>query len=225
MDSSPQHQETKNGRSWQPIIELTAVGIILILLSPGIVPLPIPTTVVLLVVSSASLWLRGQRWRTVGLRRPALWPRTLLIGIGVGTAIQLVSSGIVTPLLRGHRPPATGGFDLIRGDFLLFVISLVLMWLLAAFGEEMVYRGYLLNRLADLFGTTQRRWAASLLLTTAVFSLAHWPDGLFTMLEAAVTGLIFGGLTLWQDRNLWPAIIAHGVSNTIALTLIYLGVV
>lgn len=225
MNSSPQHQETENGRSWQPVVELTAVVIILILLSLGIISLPIPTTVVLLVVSSASLWLRGQRWRTVGLRRPASWPRALLRGVGAGTAVQLISSGIVTPLLRGDRPPAAGGFDLIRGNFLLFAVSLVLMWLLAALGEEMVYRGYLLNRLADLFGTTRRGWTVSLLIVTAVFSLAHWPDGLFTMLESLATGLIFGGLYLWPGRNLWPAIIAHGVSNSIALTLIYLGVV
>lgn len=38
-----------------------------------------------------------------------------------------------------------------------------------------------------------------------------------------MSGLLFGALYLASGRNLWTAIIAHGVNDTVGFTLIYLG--
>jgi uncharacterized protein len=47
-------------------------------------------------------------------------------------------------------------FRALRGDLRLTLLFLALAWTLAAFGEEMVYRGYLINRVADLLNRTPR---------------------------------------------------------------------
>ena len=43
------------------------------------------------------------------------------------------------------------------------------------------------------------------------------------LFNALVVGSVYLGLYLRFDRNLWAAIICHGVYNTIVLTLIHLG--
>jgi membrane protease YdiL (CAAX protease family) len=43
----------------------------------------------------------------------------------------------------------------------------------AAFGEEMVYRGYLMNRVADLFAKSRTGWIISLLGVNVLFGFAH----------------------------------------------------
>src|SRR6266478_738397 len=43
-------------------------------------------SLLLLIIGWLSLWVRGEGWRSVGLRRPASWWRTVLFGIGIGIA-------------------------------------------------------------------------------------------------------------------------------------------
>jgi len=45
---------------------------------------------------------------------------------------------------------------------------IALLWVLAAFGEELVYRGYLMNRVADLIRGTRTGWIVSLFLISAL---------------------------------------------------------
>jgi len=50
---------------------------------------------------------------------------------------------------------------------------IALLWVLAAFGEELVYRGYLMNRVADLIRGTRTGWIVSLFLISALLRFAH----------------------------------------------------
>ena len=45
------------------------------------------------------------------------------------------------------------------------------------------------------------------------------------MADTTVSGLVFGMLYLTGGRNLWLPILTHGFSDTIALVLIYFGLV
>ena len=75
--------------------------------------------------------------------------------------------------------------------------------------EEIFWRGFVQDALADHIGTT-----ASLLLTSLVFGLHHWFAGFgprFIVL-ATVGGLLFGLLFEWTGSLLAP-IIAHSVAD------------
>ena len=63
----------------------------------------------------------------------------------------------------------------------------------AGFGEEMLWRGFMFERLGRLLGT--RTWGTALivLLTSAVFGLAHYPiQDIPGVQQATITGLTFG---------------------------------
>jgi hypothetical protein len=51
-------------------------------------------------VGWGSLRLRRLSWRDVGLRAPASWPRTLLIGVVAGVVIQRLELWVMVPLLQ-----------------------------------------------------------------------------------------------------------------------------
>jgi membrane protease YdiL (CAAX protease family) len=178
-----------------------------------------------LVLGWASLRLRRRGWRDVGFRVPAGWPRALALGAAAGIVQELFSFSVVEPgLARLFAKPADlSDFRPLVGNASLLLVVLAANWTLAAFGEELVYRGYLMNRVAGLAGGTAVAWAASLFVVSAVFGWGHVDQGVTGQVQAAFDGLILGLLYLASRRNLLVPIVAHGVSNTLAFVLIYLG--
>jgi membrane protease YdiL (CAAX protease family) len=187
--------------------------------------IPVDETYPILALGWISLWLRGIGWRGVGLARPASWRRTLALGAAVGIALQVLSEFVTEPLFTAltHQPVDVSEFKLLVGNVKLLLLYFVVVWTLAAFGEEMTYRGYVLNRAADLAGRRPWSWVAGLLFVTLLFGFGHSYQGLAGMLDTGLHGLLLGALYLASGRNLWVCVIAHGVSDTIALIMAFLG--
>ncbi len=187
----------------------------------GLVPLS--KTPFLLALGWASLRLRGLRWRDVGFSRPPSWPRALALGTLAGIAMEIFSTFVSVPLLSrlAGKPPDLSDFRPLVGNLGLVLAMIAASWLLAAFGEELVYRGYLMNRVAGLGRGTPGAWLASLVLVSAYFGWAHEAQALTGMLQEGFAGLLLGLLYLGSGRNLTVPIVAHGVSNTVAFILIY----
>ena len=79
----------------------------------------------------------------------------------------------------------------------------------AGFGEETVFRGFLFQRLGKLLGARRAALAATVLLTSGLFALAHYHDqGLPGVEQAAMTGLVFGTI-YGVTRQLWLPMVAH----------------
>lgn len=93
------------------------------------------------------------------------------------------------------------------------------IWVSAAFAEEIIFRGYLLNRFNKLTGNT----IVSILSSSLLFSLIHVYQGISGLLLTFIGGILYCVIYLFAKRNLWVSILAHGISDTISLTLIYFG--
>lgn len=184
---------------------------------------PVTSTPFLLALGWLSLRLRGLGWRDVGLVRPPSWPRALALGTVAGLAMELFSTFVTVPLLSRltGAPPDLSEFRSTVGNLRLLLLWLALNWTLAAFGEELSFRGYVMNRLADLGRGTRGAWAMSLVVASALFGWGHGGQGLTGMLQEGFAGFLLGALYLGSGRNLTVPIVAHGVSNTLAFVLIY----
>jgi len=172
-----------------------------------------------------SLRLRGFRWKDVGFTRPRRWTNAILVGVVVGVCMEGVELFVTQPLLARWlgKTPDLSDFAGVVGNWKLLVFFLLLVWTLGALGEEIVYRGYLMNRLADLFGGRERAWIVSLVVISIVFGCAHLDQGATGMIENIWNGLLLGGLYLACGRNLAAPVIAHALTDTIDFVLIYLG--
>lgn len=185
--------------------------------------IPLSKTPFLLAVAWVSLRLRGVGWRGVGLGRPVHWPRALGIGALAGVTMELFATFVSVPLLSelAGKPPDLAGFRPLVGNLEMVVLLIAVNWVLAAFGEEMVYRGYLMNRLAGVLPPAAWTWGVSLVVVSAAFGCAHADQGLTGMVQEGFAGFLLGLLYLASGRNLTVPIVAHGVSNSLAFILIY----
>jgi uncharacterized protein len=172
-----------------------------------------------------SLRMRGLGWKSVGLVPFSSWTRTLFLGVTAGCAMEALQLFVTQPLLVSltGKPADLSDFHELIGNLKLLLIYLPLVWILAACGEEMVYRGYLMNRVAGLFRNKQVAWTVSLIAISTLFGFAHMDQGITGMIDEGLMGLLLGSFYLGCSRSLAVPIIAHGVQDTIDMLLIFSG--
>lgn len=186
---------------------------------------PLSKTPFLFLVAWASLRMRCLRWRDVGLSLPARWPRFAAIGMAWGLGMWLLEFFVTMPTLQrvlGYWPDLTAFNDIV-GNAMLLAVYLVLNWVLAAFGEETVWRGYALPRAAEFLGSGTQAWVLALVFVNVTFGLAHLYQGPSGVIQATVGGVLLGVLYLLTGRNLVAPIVAHGLGNSVDFTVMYLG--
>lgn len=173
----------------------------------------------------ALLWLRGNTWSKLGLGRPTSWKSTIAIGVIFGVFFYVLESYFIGPFIANlvHADPDVSVFNPIKGNVPYLIGYLLNTWTSAAFVEEMIFRGYLMNRLADLFGYKHLGWTLAILLQAALFGLAHTYQGLSGILSAGTYGILSGLLYLGSKRNLWICALAHGVVDTISGLPLFIG--
>ncbi len=207
------------------LVELAAVAAIFVADQPGLHLIWFSKTLYLLALGWASLLVRGMGWRDVGFRITRGWWFLAFFGLVAGILMEGLELFVTQPWLQqltGQGPDLSALPD-ITGRPGQFALGLILVWTLAAFGEELVWRAWLLNRLADLIGRRWWGWAISLVAISVVFGLAHLYQGVTGVAENAVDGLLLGLVYFASGRNLWATIIAHGVTDSVDLTLMFTG--
>jgi membrane protease YdiL (CAAX protease family) len=171
-----------------------------------------------------SLWFRRSGFKSVGIFHPESWSRTLIVSIYLGTSFYLFSGFFLSPLLRR----LTGDyiispfFELIDGNPSMLLFILVFTWIFAAFGEEIIFRGYLANRFSDIFGEETFYAKSWWIVGSLLFGLAHLPLGLASFFSAFIAGLFFTGLFQRFKGNLWVPILTHGLYDSLVFIIYFL---
>jgi len=181
---------------------------------------------ILFVLFWISFRLRDGGWKIAGLRRPGSWARTVVIAIIGAAVLQAGSELLVEPLAHHFFPQPEKISSLLQApshDWKAAMINLLIVWAFAGFGEEMGYRGYLLNRAADLGNRSQPAFIVAMIYVAVLFGMGHFYKGPAGMLDSTYSGLILGSVYLVTGRNLWAAILAHGISDTFAVLMVFLG--
>jgi membrane protease YdiL (CAAX protease family) len=202
------------------------LGLLLILIFARIIHVfPFSSIVYAFVFVLASLFLRRIGLKGIGLSRPKGWKKAGVIGFGAGVGLQFLSLYVIEPILAKltGQLPDLSQFSALKGNTQFLLMWLAISWTVAAVGEEVVYRGYFMNRVTDLIGKTQAAWVLSLFFGAILFGSIHYYQGLSGMLSTGISGLAFGILYLTTGRNLWAPIFAHGIYDTVGFLLIFFG--
>ena len=173
----------------------------------------------------AWLWLRkeGRVREAFRLEAPANLGSTLgWAALGTGGTIAIFTVGAwITEAIGLGAPDPTFVLDLVTESPALFALWVVGVAIFAAgFGEEVLYRGFLMDRLERLSGHRGRPWAV-LVIQALLFGLPHAYQGMGGMLVTACVGLLFGYIRNRMGGNLWAVIIAHAAVDTIMMSLAY----
>jgi membrane protease YdiL (CAAX protease family) len=187
---------------------------ILLILAGNFLFSPLSAILVLVWVS-----LSRTPWREIGYVRPQSWTRTLAIGIVFGVAFKFLMKAIVMPLLGG--PPVNQAYHWVAGNTAALPFMLFLMIVVAGFGEETLYRGWMFERLGKLLGTGVWARTSIVVLTAVLFALPHYVDqGIAGVEQALITGLVFGTIFALTGR-IFLLMVAHAAFDLTALAMIY----
>jgi membrane protease YdiL (CAAX protease family) len=179
-----------------------------------------------LVIIAITIWLRGDGLIGLGFFPPEDWGTTVLWSLLLGIAIQVASTLILEPFADKVTKSTTdhSAFEGLRGNLRNFLFVLVLVWILVAFMEEIIFRGYMMGEIAALIGTAQSALAVNVLVSSILFGLAHWYQGKSGALSTGIVGVLLGILFIASGYNLWLPILTHGFIDTVGLFLIYIDV-
>jgi hypothetical protein len=177
-----------------------------------------------LVIIGVTIWLRGDGLIGLGFFSPENWNTTVLWSLLLGIAIQLASTAILEPFSDKVTQSTTdhSAFEGLRGNLRNFLFVLLLVWILVAFMEEIIFRGYLMGEIAELIGKSDAALAVNVILSSILFGLAHWYQGKSGALSTGIMASILGILFIAGGFNLWLPILTHGFIDTVGLFLIYI---
>lgn len=173
---------------------------------------------------------KGMTWQSRGLSLP-VGKKDWLKSIGlvvVATITVIVFMAIAIPLISSLLDiaipdSATDRFEFFLGKPFVFAAYLVIViWLGAALGEELLMRGFLLNHLIEIFGSEKLGKTLAVLLHAIIFGMLHISQGVPGIIGTAGVAIIFAAIYLFNDRKLFPLILAHGLINSISIFAYYL---
>ncbi len=113
--------------------------------------------------------LRGETLADIGLKRPASWMRTFMIGIGLAAIVFIA---MYLSEKAGFRRDLSKFKD-VQGNLELALFGVLYAFIGAGFYEEFMFRGFLMQGLAMLFGASRGAWIVACLVQGALFGAAH----------------------------------------------------
>ena len=161
--------------------------------------------------------LRGETLADIGLKRPRKWWVTITTAILLAAVIF---SLIYLSERIGFRRDLSR-FKAVQGNIELTSYAVLYALIGAGFYEEFMFRGFLFQALAMVFGGSRTAWIVACLVQGLLFGLAHSYQNPLGVAITGTLGMAMGFLVLASGRNLWLVIIAHGLFDASRFVLFY----
>lgn len=175
-----------------------------------------------LLIAIIALWSGGFDWSLFGISK-SNFSENAANAFVYAVLIYIIFDIIIQPFIElAWGEIDISSLDFIRGDISVYVLFVIMMWALAAFGEEFLYRGYFMKQIAHILGDHNRAWIIAAAIMGVVFGLAHAYQGISGMVSTGIIGFIFGLIFYKNQQNLLLLVLIHGMYDMIGLTLIYL---
>jgi len=165
------------------------------------------------------VWRSRTPWSAIGYAGRQGWAATIAGGVAFGVVLKLAMKAIVMPLLGAD--PINHAYHYLVGNTRALPGVAALVIVSAGFAEETVYRGYLFERIGKIVGEGAVATTFTVLLTAALFGVAHYADqGAAGVEQATLVGVVFGAIFA-RRRRIGFLICAHAAFDLTAVALIY----
>lgn len=138
-----------------------------------------------------------------------------IIGFIIGSIIMANITGI-------PESSDLSNYDYLKGNIGMFLLTLGGVFIVSSFGEEFIYRAFLINRISQLGLSARTGKIAAIVLSSIIFGLAHFEWGLVGIVQTGFMGLALGICYIKFKKRLWILILAHVYMDTILLLPLYL---
>ena len=175
-------------------------------------------------------WLRRSNFRDLGLVLP-IWNWKIYLKIVLWSfllfviaLLSFILGSVIMSILTGTTAqPDVDNYLYLRENPWIFLVSLLGVYLVSSFGEEVVYRGFLIQRISWLLEGIKFGKTCSVLISAVIFGLAHYTWGITGMVQTGFMGLVLGTFHIRFTNSLIILILAHVYMDTLLLASIYLG--
>ncbi|WP_124979713.1 CPBP family intramembrane glutamic endopeptidase [Nonlabens xiamenensis] len=203
-----------------PIIALTICVLIFQLGYFQMIP------VALLLLLASFLEHKKNGFRFLGFQRKNLMVKNLLLWAPLcGVLMFMAYAYLILPLVTQFTGQTIdlSAFDVYEGDVVSCLVLLVYIWSSAAFAEEIVFRGYLMQQFIKFFGSSTLSVILNILLLGLLFGFVHSYQGITGQIVAGITGMILAIIFHLRKSDLWFNIVVHGSIDTVAVLYFYYG--
>ena len=169
--------------------------------------------------------MRNESWHDFGLRVGGN-ARFVTSRAAEFSILTLVTGftviGIATAL--GYPPSQSAVLTQQPESLSRFLLDIVFgVWIGAAIGEELFFRGLLLTKFTTLFGGGRLALALAVVLQAIWFGAGHVSQGVSGMIMAGAIGAVVGTYFVTRgQRALIPLMIGHGFVDTVSQTSYFL---
>jgi hypothetical protein len=175
------------------------------------------------IAALALVFVRGGSLRELGFMRPKRW-WTVPIWV-IGILVAYVAAQALVPMLVGRfmelPEPDLSRYDAIRGNLSAAITMALILPLTASIPEEVIYRGFLMNRLMRIFGAGLGGAALTVFVQAVLFGVVHFQWGIGGVIITTIMGAVWGTAFLLCGRNLWIMIIAHSTAHVALVAQLY----
>ncbi len=144
---------------------------------------------------------------TFALAPPQASARTIALLFVLITTVQILFSLLTSVFFPADAQHDLSVFRDIMHDAPL-VLSLTALIIGAPLSEELLFRGYMMNRLSQ----TWLGFGGATIVSTTLWTLLHAGYSTIGLIEVFIAGLLFSWV-LWQTGSLWITILFHAVYN------------
>lgn len=194
----------------------------------GYIPLGEDSTGVLAVLAATLTVLvlvgvRAQSLAHLGFRRPDRW-RTVPFWV-LGILLAFIAGQTLLPVLISRfvelPTPDLSRYDSVYRNLPAALLMLVALPLTASIPEEIIYRGFLMDRIQQIFGRGPRGTVLAVIVPALLFASAHFQWGVGGMVMTAIMGIVWGTAFVLCGRNLWIVILAHSAGHVLLVIQLY----
>jgi membrane protease YdiL (CAAX protease family) len=185
--------------------------------------------ILMLAMVWTSLKLRGQSWKDLGFTftRVSLPEGLKIFGLSllvfvIGISGYLIGSIIMANITGIPESTDFSIYDYLKDNIGMLFISLAGVYIVSSFGEEVIYRAFLINRISELANGTKYSGVIAVVLSSIFFGFVHYQWGPTGIVQTGFMGLAMGICYIKLKKRLWILILAHAYMDTILLVQMYM---
>lgn len=159
----------------------------------------------------------------LGFKTSYSFKKIIIISILLFLFVELFVDIFLQPFTNWltNEPQDYTAFSILKGNTSLYIKYIFFIWISAAFGEEILFRGFLFQQFNILIPRFKYKLVIIVLLSSILFAIPHFYLGWSGVFFTFLFGIIFSLIYIKCDYNLWICIIVHGLVDTVFITLAY----
>lgn len=113
-------------------------------------------------------------------------------------------------------------YAFLQNNLGMLILTLIGTYIVASFGEEVIYRGFIINRLIELGLDSKIGKVIVIFISALIFGLVHYQWGPMGIVQTGFMGAVLGFFYLKLKKRIWILVLAHGYMDTILMIQMYM---